>query len=84
MFRFENHWAKHPNFLKIVELHWINTAFYANAAKTLSAKFKQVRTSLRQWRKGFHNFNKILHNSEWVLLLDGIEEQRPLSNLEAP
>jgi hypothetical protein len=38
---------------------------------------------MRQWRKGFHNFNKVLHNSDWVLLLDGLEEQGPLSNLEA-
>lgn len=50
----------------------------------MTAKFKQVRTGMRQWRKGFHNFNKVLHNSDWVLLLlDGLEEQSPLSNLEA-
>lgn len=38
---------------------------------------------LKQWRKGFENFNKLLHNSDWVLLLDGLEEQRPLSRLES-
>lgn len=84
MFRFENHWAEHPDFMKIVELHWNSTAYFANAARTLSAKFKQVRTGLKQWRKGFLNFNKLLHNCDWVLLLlDGLEEQRPLSDLEA-
>lgn len=38
---------------------------------------------LKQWRKSFHIFNKLLHNCDWVLLLlDGPEEQRPLSVLE--
>lgn len=83
VFRFENHWVEHPDFMKIVDLHWNSTAYFANAAKTLNAKFKQARAGLKQWRKGFLNFNRLLHNYDWVLLLlDGLEEQRPLSSLE--
>ena len=84
IFRFENYWADHADFLKVVDLHWNSTAFYSNAARTINAKFKQTRLGLKQWRKSFQNFNKLLHNSDWVLLLlDGLEEQRPLSSLES-
>jgi len=75
IFRFENHWADHPDFVKTVELHWNSSPFHANAARTISAKFKQIRIGLKQWRKGFQNVNKLLHNCDWVLLLlDGLEE----------
>ena len=84
IFRFENHWADHPDFVKTVELYWNSSPFHANAARTISAKFKQTRIGLKQWRKGFQNVNKLLHNCDWVLLLlDGLEEQRPLSSLES-
>jgi hypothetical protein len=50
----------------------------------LSAKFKQVRAGLRNWSKRLSNLNKLIHNSNWVLLLlNGLEEQRPLNPLEA-
>lgn len=84
VFIFENFQADHADFLKVVQLYWNSTAYYSNAARTLSAKFKQTRLGLKQWRKSFQNHSRLLHNSEWVLLLlDGLEEQRPLSTLEA-
>ena len=84
IFIFKNHWEDHPNFVKMVELHWNSSPFHANAARTISAKFKQTRIGLKQWRKGFQNVNKLLHNCDWVLLLlDGLEEHRPLSSLES-
>lgn len=83
IFRFENHWTEHPDFVKTVELHWNSSPYFANSARTISAKFKQIRSGIKQWRKGFQNVSKLLHNSDWVLLLlDGLEEQRPLSGLE--
>lgn len=82
--RFENFWSDHPDFLKVVDLHWNSTSYFSNASRTLSAKFKQTRSGLKQWRKKFQSFSKLLHNCDWVLLLlDGLEEQRPLSNLES-
>lgn len=47
LFRFENHWVEHGDFLQTVERHWNTSPYYANAAKTLSAKFKQVRARLK-------------------------------------
>jgi len=82
-FKFENFWVEHSDFLKTVELHWNSTEYFANAAKTLSVKFKQVRHGLRNWRKMISNISRLIHSSNWVLLLlDGLEDQRPLSPLE--
>lgn len=83
MFRFENYWVNHLGFLDTVSLHWNNAPYYANAARNLSAKLKQVRTGLKSWSKNLFRLSKLIYNSNWVLLLvDGLEEQRPLSTLE--
>jgi hypothetical protein len=82
LFRFENHWTEHGDFLKIVDLHWNNSAVFANAAKNLSSKLKQVRTGLNKWSKNLSKLSKLIYNCNWVLLMDGLEDQRPLSNLE--
>lgn len=42
LFRLENFWAGHSDFLKVVETHWNSSPHYANSAQTLSKKFKQV------------------------------------------
>ena len=70
-------------FLDTVSLHWNFSPFYANATKTLSDKFKQVRAGLKVWSKKLSNLSKLIYNYNWVLLLlDGLEDQRPLSRLE--
>jgi hypothetical protein len=82
-FRFENHWIDHADFLKTVELHWNNAPFYSNAARNVSQRMKQVRQGLKKWSRNFSNLGKLIHNFNWVLLLlDGLEEQRSLSDLE--
>lgn len=83
MFRFENFWVNHPGFMDTVNLHWNNAPFYANAARNMSAKLKQVRAGLKSWSKNLSKLSKLIYNCNWVLLLvDGLEDQRPLSILE--
>jgi hypothetical protein len=83
IFRFENYWVDHADFLNTVALHWNNSPVYANASKNLSSKLKHVRAGLRKWSKNLSKLSKLIYNCNWVLLLmDGLEEQRPLSNLE--
>lgn len=83
LFRFENYWLQFLGFLDVVALHWNSTPFYANAAKTLNSKFKQVRYGLKVWSKELSRLGKLINNSNFVLaLLDGLEDQRPLSTLE--
>lgn len=62
-FRFENFWLAQPDFLQTVELHWNSIPYFANAAKIVSAKFKQTRAGLRTWSKKLSNLNKLIHNS---------------------
>lgn len=82
-FRFENFWVDLPSFYDTVALHWNNSALYANAARNLSSRLKQVRSGLRKWSKEVSKLNKLIFNCNWVLmLLDGLEDQRALSHLE--
>lgn len=75
MFRFENYWIDHPGFVKTVNTHWNNSPFFANAARNLSVKFKQVRAGLKSWSKRISNLSKLIYNSNWVLMmLDGLED----------
>lgn len=46
VFLFENYWINFPDFLATVELHWDSALFFANAAKILNGKVKQVRSGL--------------------------------------
>lgn len=75
LFRFENFWAEHDDFLAVVDFHWNSTAYYANAALTLSRKFKQVRAGLKKWSKELSQVGKLINNCNFVLaVLDGLEE----------
>lgn len=68
IFRFENHWAGHADFLKVVDLHWNSTPYFGNVDKTLSEKLKQVRGGLRSWSKSLSEVKKLIYNSNWSYL----------------
>ena len=83
MFRFDNFWVDHQGFMDTVGLHWNNSLVFANAAKNMSSKLKQVRAGLKSWSKNLSNLSKLVYNCKWVLLLlDGLEDQRSLSRME--
>jgi hypothetical protein len=45
---------------------------------------KQVREGLKVWSKNLSKLRKLIYNYNWVLmLLDGLEDQRPLSRIKA-
>lgn len=48
MFRFENYWTEFSSFIPMVDLHWNTAPCFASAAKTLNAKFKQIRADLKK------------------------------------
>lgn len=82
--RFENYLLEFSDFLNVEELHWHSSPYYANAAKSLHAKFKQVRCGLKHWSKELSRLGQLINNANFVIsLLDGLEDQRPLSGLEA-
>ena len=76
-------WLDHPGFFDTIKLHWNSSSHYANAVRNLSSKLKQVREGLKVWSKNLSKLRKLIYNCNWVLmLLDGLEDQRPLSRLE--
>lgn len=83
VFRFENHWMDFPDFLIIVQQHWCAPGHLTDAAKILSAKFKNLRTALKKWKSTLSNLKVALSNVKLILnffLL--IEEFRDLSIVE--
>lgn len=79
IFRFENFWAEFNGFMETVDLHWNSNPIFANRAKTIVGKFKQLRRGLKAWSKSLSNLTRLIHNPNWVLaILDGLEDQRPL------
>jgi hypothetical protein len=76
IFRFENYLLEFADFLSVVELHWNTSPYFANAAQTLNAKFRQVRACLKHWSKELSKLSKLINNCNFVIaLLDGLEDQ---------
>jgi hypothetical protein len=60
LFHFENHWLEHPRFLYVVQHHWTAPGHVSDAAKILSAKFKNLRSALKIWKASISNLKKLL------------------------
>ena len=43
IFHFENYWMEHEHFVQIVQYGWSISTFHTDVAKTLTAKFKNLR-----------------------------------------
>lgn len=59
------------DFLSVVDLHWNTSPYFASAAKTLTAKFRQVRAGLKLWRKELSKLGKLINNCNlfWLFLM---------------
>lgn len=83
VFRIENFWMQHPTFIQTVQQGWAEIRSQADKAKTITAKFKNLRKVLKAWQKKFAGIKKILENAKIILsLLETIEEFRDLTILE--
>src|ERR1041385_3776689 len=79
IFRFENHWMKHTNFMPIVQSAWNIPVGYSDAAKKINAKLKNVRRALKLWAKTLPTLKiEIGKMNEYIFLLDLFEEFRDL------
>jgi hypothetical protein len=75
-FRFENHWVRMPGFLDVIKTIW-DINYLGDSAKCLSAKFKLLRKSLKQWSTSISVLNHLISNCNGIILmLDTYEEQR--------
>jgi hypothetical protein len=51
IFRFENFWLEHPNFMEIVKLTWEVEVRANSVASRIASKFKLLRRVLKRWSK---------------------------------
>jgi len=80
VFRFENFWMSHPEFLTLVTSSWNAPYPQQDAAKLLTAKFKALRNNLKRWQAQLSNMKKTIANVKLVIsFLDSFEEWRDLA-----
>jgi hypothetical protein len=83
IFGFENYWMEHEQFLNVVSHGWSVPTLQHDAAKVLTAKFKNLRRVLRTWQAQLSNLKANKEHVKEVLIFLGIlEELRDLSVVE--
>lgn len=83
VFRLENYWFKHSSFKDIVTATWNIPVGQMDAAKSINAKFKNLRRALKLWSKSLSCLKlQIAAINEVIFLLDLFEEFRDLGMYE--
>jgi hypothetical protein len=49
VFRFENYWLQHSDFMQIVQNAWDIPVNHSNSAKMINAKLKILRRAIKLW-----------------------------------
>lgn len=79
-FRFEIFWMEHHDFMPLIQDAWSAPPYISNAAKIITAKFKNLRNFLKDWSRNLSNLKVEIQNVKLVLiLLLYIEEFRDLT-----
>jgi hypothetical protein len=80
VFRFENYWLNHEDFLPVLSHGWNLPTQQMDSAKSLSAKFKNLRRVFRAWKANLPNLAAAIRGTkETIQLLDIMEEVRDLT-----
>lgn len=80
IFRFENFWMEHGDFLQVVQEAWAQPVQTEDRAKIKMAKFKNLRRELKHWSSNISNLAMTIGNTKSVInLIDIIEETRDLT-----
>ena len=83
VFMFENYWLQQPSFTQVAQQGWEAIDSQPDKAKTVTAKFKNLRKILRTWKQNLSNLKRNLDNIKVILsLLEIIEESRDLTVME--
>jgi hypothetical protein len=83
IFRFENFWLEHPNYMEIVKLTWEVEVRANSVASKIASKFKLLRRVLKRWSKCLTKFKQQLKQCNNILeILDKLEENIPLYSIE--
>jgi exonuclease III len=80
IFRFENYWLEHEEFLNVLQQGWDMGVQHPYSAKRISAKFKNLRKVFKEWKRKLPNLASAIRNSRDVIqFLDILEEFRDLT-----
>lgn len=83
LFCFENFWLEHEDFFSVVEQSWLQPTNVSDAAKTVTAKFKNLRMALKEWKRSLSNLKTKFANVKLLLgFFSLMEEYRDLSIVE--
>lgn len=79
-FRFENYWLQMQNFQEILSSSWNSPLAQLDPARTLTAKYKRLRKTLKEKQASLSNLKTVIQNVKNIIqFLDVIEEYRDLS-----
>jgi hypothetical protein len=80
VFRFENYWLLHDDFMQVMAHGWNAPTSQSDKAKIMTAKHKNLRRVLRAWQLQLSNLSTTISNNKVVLsFLDMLEESRDLT-----
>jgi hypothetical protein len=80
IFRFENYWMEHQDFLPLVQHAWSAPTFETDAAKIVTGKFKNLRKVFKDWQRNLSSLKVAIQNVKLVLTFFlFLEEFRDLS-----
>jgi exonuclease III/regulator of replication initiation timing len=80
IFRFENYWLLHEEFMQIIEDGWNLPNNHSDKARRMVAKLKTLMKVLRQWQQQLSNLTRTIEHIKTVILfLDTLEEFRNLA-----
>jgi hypothetical protein len=80
LFRFENYWVQMPGFIECVSKSWEKLSHKGYSFAILVDKLKTLRYDLKKWHTSLSKLKALIQNcNKVILLLDTLEEERPLS-----
>jgi hypothetical protein len=79
IFRFENYWMLHEDFMNVFQHGWNIPVQHHDKAKMIGAKFKNLRRVLKYWHSNLSNLAAVITNTKiMIFLLDSMKEFRDL------
>jgi len=83
IFEFENYLMEHEQFVNIVHHGWSLPTFQTNAAKIITAKFKNLKMVIKAWQAQLSSLKATISNIKLLLTFLGyLEEFRDLTLFE--
>lgn len=80
IFRFENYWMEHEQFINVVAHGWSVPVQHSDKAKIITAKCKNLKKVLRVWQQQLSSLKVNISKVKLILnFLEVIEEYRDLS-----